>query len=66
MFICPLKMLHSEIKNYGGLSYFYIKKMKGSIFQAWKLFHDISMCPALSKMNLFRSDKGGVLALPPS
>ena len=52
-------MLHSEIKNYGGLSYFYIKKMKGSIFQAWKLFHDISMCPALSKMNLFRSDKGG-------
>ena len=59
-------MLHSEIKNYGGLSYFYIKKVKGSIFQAWKLFHDISMCPALSKMNLFRSDKGGVLPLPPS
>ena len=59
-------MLRSEIKSYGGLSYFYTKKIKGSIFQAWKLFHDISMCPALSKMNLFRSDKGGVLPLPPS
>ena len=62
-----LAVLHSEIKSYVVLLSFCIKMMKGRLLQACSLRHSIKkgMLSVWGKLDLFKSNRGGVLPPPP-